>query len=715
LLVTYRPGYRPPWMERSYASQLTLPALSPEDSRIVIGSVMDRLSTELTDTLLGKAEGNPFYLEELARAFRDQTEASNAAVPDTIQGLILARIDRLPEDAKWLLQTASVLGRQVSRRLLTAVWDEPALLDEQLNTLTRLEFLTELPDTDEPAYTFRHVLTQEVAYQSLVTPRRRAVHAAAGRVLEDLYPEGTHDGLLAHHFHAAGDLERALRYHRGAAEAARRVYAGREAVEHYTGALEVARLLGDAGDRDVRRGLHLQRGRVYAETGDARRARADFEAALTEARVAGDSIVAMQALSELGFLLAGAANYEEGLRSLRDAYQLAEQLANRKEQVAILSRLSIVRTNLLQLAEAVEHAHQARGLARELADERALALALDSLLIASVLLGDLQAADETGAQLVALHRSRGDLWYLQFALHLWSYCAKGAGRWDDATARLDEALSINRQIGDRGNEPLHLAEACWIQRSRGDYGHALATGTRAVTLATELEHHEWVAWSETTLGWTLCDIGAIGQAADHLERGLAAAQQAGSAFHQLNLTAQLAEVLFRTGVVERARTLADETEALLSRATLPPGMAVVESFRAYAALAAVRGGTGGEAQAERLLTSLLVAARGAAWHEAIATAALGLSRYRAAGGDAVAAEHACREALEAARRGGLPGLAWLAHAAFAALDDARRATERAQRHRREAMSIVDTLAASLTDASLREEFRRGARSWIETG
>ena len=194
LLGTYRPGYRPPWVEKSYAMQVALRPLAPRDSLVVVHSVAPReqLSDHLAQMILAKAEGNPFFLEELTRVVVEQGELqADMAVPDTIQGVLTARIDRLPDAAKRLLQTASALGREFSLRLLGTIWEGPSALEPLLGELQRLEFVYEHTEADEPIYVFKHVLTQEVAYGSLLHERRRALHARIVETIETLYAEAS--------------------------------------------------------------------------------------------------------------------------------------------------------------------------------------------------------------------------------------------------------------------------------------------------------------------------------------------------------------------------------------------------------------------------------------------------------------------------------------------------------------------------------------------
>ena len=213
LLVTYRSGYRPPWIEKSYATQIPLSRLNEQESREVVRAVLQRTDTpdDLVGAVLGKAEGNPLFLEELARSVMEHPDVT---VPDTIQGVLMARIDRLPEEHKRLLQTASVLGRELDLPPLARVWGNDDSLLPLLADLKRWELFYEEPTAEEPRYLFKHALTQEAVYQTLLKSRRQALHAKAGQAFEDLHAGRLEDvyDRLAYHYSAAGDAPRAVRY-----------------------------------------------------------------------------------------------------------------------------------------------------------------------------------------------------------------------------------------------------------------------------------------------------------------------------------------------------------------------------------------------------------------------------------------------------------------------------------------------------------------------
>jgi class 3 adenylate cyclase/tetratricopeptide (TPR) repeat protein len=251
LLVTYRSGYRPRWLEKSYATQISLPRLNPGESRQVVESVLRQstLRDDLIEAALMKAEGNPFFLEELVRSL---LESPDVSVPDTIQGVLLARIDRLPEENKRLLQAASVLGREFPLALLAGIWEggDPGSL---LADLKRWEFLYEELTSAEPRCFFKHGLTQEAVYQTLLAGRRQALHAAAGQAFERLYADRLEDvyDRLAYHYSEADDPEKAVFYLIRFAGRAAGSYAHAEAAQALREALGHAGRLAN-GQRDRR-------------------------------------------------------------------------------------------------------------------------------------------------------------------------------------------------------------------------------------------------------------------------------------------------------------------------------------------------------------------------------------------------------------------------------------------------------------------------------
>src|SRR5215470_6331318 len=248
-VVTYRPGYEPPWLNKSFATQLSLPPLSDEDSLKVAQSVLPgvTLPTAVEAVILTKAEGNPFFLEELALSIQDGVSlGGHLAVPDTVQGVLMSRIGRLAETEQSLLQSASVIGKDVPLPILAAVAELPEeALGQALRQLSTAEFLYEINSFPEIKYRFRHALTHEVAYESLRPAPRRHLHARIVAAIEALHPDRLSEDVDRLAYHATqGELwEKSVDYSRRAAAKAAARSAHSQAIAYLEQSLEALRNL----------------------------------------------------------------------------------------------------------------------------------------------------------------------------------------------------------------------------------------------------------------------------------------------------------------------------------------------------------------------------------------------------------------------------------------------------------------------------------------
>jgi predicted ATPase/DNA-binding winged helix-turn-helix (wHTH) protein len=255
LLTTYRPGYQPPWAMTAPAMQVALSPLGARDSQHIVQGMLGRqqIPAAMLQQIVAQANGNPLFLEELAQAVREQSTATlPQTVPDTLQAVLAARLDRLPADAKRLLQAAAVIGSEMAEPLLAALFELPEdLLGQQLQLLQAGEFLYQTRLAPVPVYTFKHALIREAAYQSLVTPIRQHYHGRIAQVLMERFPETvtTRPELLAHHYTEAGLGEQALGYWYSAGEHAMQRSAHTEAIRHFTKGLEVLKTLPDTPTR----------------------------------------------------------------------------------------------------------------------------------------------------------------------------------------------------------------------------------------------------------------------------------------------------------------------------------------------------------------------------------------------------------------------------------------------------------------------------------
>ena len=261
LLVNYRPEYQHGWGSKTYYTQLRLDPLPPTSAEEFLHALLgdDPSLAPLTPLLIARTGGNPFFLEESVRtlvetgvlvgerrAYRLAQPLDSLQVPATVQAVLAARIDRLPPEDKRLLQTAAVIGTEVPWPLLQAIADVPEeALHQGLTRLQAAEFLYEARLFPELEYTFKHALTHEVAYGSLLQERRRTLHARIVEAIEGLYADRLTDQVerLAHHA-VRGELwDKALAYCRQAGEKAMARSAYREAVGYFEQALSALQQL----------------------------------------------------------------------------------------------------------------------------------------------------------------------------------------------------------------------------------------------------------------------------------------------------------------------------------------------------------------------------------------------------------------------------------------------------------------------------------------
>jgi class 3 adenylate cyclase/tetratricopeptide (TPR) repeat protein len=653
LLLNLRPERdHPAWALREEAlrtsahraREIALEPLGGDVGRELLAALVgaETLPAELERRLLDRAEGNPFYLEELVRSMVDSgsLRRSNGEwsfdrevpvdIPETVEKVVLARIDRLSPPAQELVGVAAVLGRQFPVPLLEVV-SQPAELDDPLRELQAAELLRDAQRWPVPFVAFTHTLIQEAAYRGLLKRRRQELHAAAVAAIEGMYAERLDEfaGMAAHHAASAGDHRGALDLHRRAASAAERVYALAEAAEHCTAALAAAAELQLDESDDVVRELFASRGRDYFMIGDLEPARADLERAQAAAEAYGDAETRAQAALDL-------AGYWRSA-DFRKATELMEEIAADGDalpagvRINVLARLAIQYVNELRFDRAAETADEALALAEDRGDELAVAQALDAQKLVALHVGDIDRLEAITTRLRRTLEAQFDeaprdtAYYLSWVLLESGFVPLARGDHDAAIALFTEALELTRKMGARFQEALFVDALCWAHRSKGDYARAIELGHEAVELAPPAETVEWSSWVHATLGWTLLEAGDAATAAETLERGLETAREGRAPAQILRCTALLAWARAELGDVDAARSLRGECAQLLETVGIPPGGAWLFGAHVYVAAGRVDLALGEPQRAIELLQPIAAAAERSGWIEALnsATALIG--------------------------------------------------------------------------------------------
>ena len=526
---------------------LRLDPLGAEESEVLVGNLLhlEALPQGLRDRILGQGEGNPFYVEEIIRSLINEgaivedevtghwqaTQViAKVQIPDTLQGLLMARIDRLQMETKRVLQMASVIGRVFLYRVLDTIAEDERRLDDRLLTLQREELIRERARLPELEYIFKHELTREAAYNGLLKRERRVFHQKVAEALEQLFLEHIEKQveLLAYHWERAEELEKAIHYLLQAAERAARLYANEEAITLYTKAIELAGK-DSLGIVSLTR-LHRGRGLVNERMGEFDQAHADHKITLKLARTAGEHQVEWQALLDMGRLW-GSRDYKR----TRDYFEEALELSRRMDDPGVLAGslnwMGNWFTNAENPLKAAEYHQEALDIVESLKDRRELANTLDLLGVAHLMGSDLTASVRYYNRAIALFRELNDRSRLVSCLTgraattsmLAFLASSSAAPSPDATSDSIEALRISEEIGAVTGEAWAYWAQGMIHLVHGEFGQARRVLQKGLLIASEIGHREYVVGNRFSLGILNIELFAPNQARGQLENALSLA------------------------------------------------------------------------------------------------------------------------------------------------------------------------------------------------
>jgi class 3 adenylate cyclase/tetratricopeptide (TPR) repeat protein len=351
MLTAYRPEAEPPWTKGAHYRQLGLQTLSAKSSVRLVRNILGdpKLDPNLEEKIVAKTGGNPFFVEEIVRELLErgdvlqkgdryvsQKPIDQLNIPSSVQGVLAARMDRLSEDLKQTMQVASVIGRDFAYKILRSIMQLGDELRGHLTNLVGVEVLYEKALYPELEYIFKHALTQEVAYDSLLKQRRREIHGRIARTIEELYADRLeqHYELLAHHWELSDSPDRSIEYLVLAGEKSNRNQAANATVDFYTRALKQLEKVGKVSD------INLM----------------------------------MQIRAGLADSLHSMGKIEEGFENYQEAMRLAEESEDQPKLLEILSYIPALIYNTTLKDNTPHICERGLELARNLGDEGAEAI-----------------------------------------------------------------------------------------------------------------------------------------------------------------------------------------------------------------------------------------------------------------------------------------------------------------------------------------------------
>ena len=555
LLVNYRPEYRQEWGGKTYYTQLRLTPLGQAEAeellRFLLGSAPGL--TRLKALILERTEGTPFFMEEVVQTLAEEgalsggrgnynleTTPTELHISPTVQGVLAARIDRLTAEEKGLLQQLAVIGRQFPASLVKQVVSQTE--DEVYRLLSSLqtkEFLYEQPAFPESEYLFKHALTQDVAYGTVLQERRKTLHERTGQAMEGLYRTSVSDHYseLAHHYSRSENAEKAVEYLSLAGHQAVQRTANNEAIGHFTTAIELLQTLPDSPSRSqhelalqVALGVPLMATKSWAAP--------EVENVYLRARELCEQV---GETPETFPVLWGLWSFYVSRAAHKAAHELGEhllRLAHSQQDPALLLEahyaMGATLFNLGELASARTHLEHGSVL-YDSPQHHSLAFIYGSL--------------DPG--LACLCGTAGGLWHLGYP--------------EQALKRSDEALTLAHTLSHPNSLAYALSFAARLHLYRGE-GHAVQDRAEALmALSTEQEFPHWLAEGTISRGWALAEQGHGAEGCGLIREGLAALQATGVEVFQSRYLALLAETYGKAAQIEDGLSTVAEALAFVQR------------------------------------------------------------------------------------------------------------------------------------------------------
>ena len=661
-------------------TELHLRDLSPQQSRRLMEALLpiEAIPAAVTEQILAQAQGNPLFLEEMVRSlidaglvyhdgagWRARAEISGVAVPESVQSIILSRVDRLEANAKQVLQRAAVIGRLFRRRLLGQLMPLEAELDRALTELEDRMLIYEDRAIPEEEYSFQHVLTQQTVYQNMLRRQRAELHRQVAAAMERLYGDSLEEYYeqLAAHYTQGEAWHEALHYLMKAGDKATAAYANQEAQDFYARASAVCEALGEAAVATAA-SVAQKRGFVTFGMGDLPGAQADFDRMLRAARACQDRRLEGLALGYRGMVEFFDRTFEKAEETLRAALAVA---AEGCDEVRLLASawLSVLYLTINRPADAAPLMRVVEELAPKVDDPFSQAW---GGLIAGMVPYWAGRFDEA---LAVLERWRAPATANVATLLLCEWVEAliraSKGEYQQALALLEDILETSRRTGDVSCWACTLNTLGWVYGELQDHQRALEWNTHGLTAAQEMNDPECESNARLNLGDSLLALGRLDEAEAHFVQTQCEHRQGSCPpqdrwalwLYRQHLCHSYGELWLARGDEDQARACADECLRL----------------------AEATGRRKNIVKARRLRGQVLLAQ-----------------------GKPAEAEPELEAALQIAWQVGNPPQLWKTLVALGDLRTAQGRPADACQAYRDALQIIEGVAAALSGASVRETF-----------
>jgi class 3 adenylate cyclase/tetratricopeptide (TPR) repeat protein len=551
LILAYRSEYSHPWGSQSYYINVSLNHLQSEASANLIASILSdkKVSSKIHSFIYNRTSGNPLFLEEMTHTLLENDiiaasdehyvlnkQISEMKIPDTIQGIISSRIDHLEDDLKGIIQVAAVIGRDFAYRILQTITDSHDTLKTTLLDLQRSEFIYEKRVLPELEYFFKHALTQEVAYNSILSRKRQDIHGKIGHTIEEIYGERLEEfyEVLAYHYGKSRNTAKAVEYLSLSGDKCTRIHSLWEAFRFYRDAIDLIKGQADSEENNRK---HL--------------------------RVLLQMSIPMRLLSYP----------DESLRILQEGEAVAEKVGDRRSLTQIYSIIGHCHALTGTPFDAIRYSENSFEEARKIGDIELMAPIACDLSTAYQSSGEHSKVAAFLPKVLELlekenkeKESFGKPFNVYSSLHVYYGFSKIIlGEFEEGRRILDKGLQFAKQIND-------LCAVALIELGHGHLYNIRREGREAVKhlensirLAEEVDYLTILGLGWTSLGWAQYLMGRKDVAIESIEKGMQLQLESGTKFNHSLPYYYLSYIYLIENELEKAKKLIDQALSLAQR------------------------------------------------------------------------------------------------------------------------------------------------------
>ncbi len=679
LVLTYRPDYNHTLGERTYYNRLSLSNLLPEEGVALASGMLQVtiLPEDLHQLISRKGEGNPFYIEEVINSLLEsgvlQRENGTYAlkqpidqirVPDTIQEVILSRIDRLEHQTREAIQLASVIGREFTFRLLDRISDVEVKLEERLEKLKVLELIYQKAYFPELSYMFKHALTQDVAYSTLLLERRRVLHGIIGTAIEKLYaderlPEQYE--VLAYHYFEGAIWEKALEYQLKSAHKSTAAFGNQDALAYFDRALQVHKEMENPPEKMLIE-IYSGRAKIYFGMSEFIKSVDNYNLLREVASSIGNRSLEGQAL-------AGAAH----------SYVWAHEFVKAKSM-----------------------AREALAIAEENEDDRVKTVGIYVLNFIDAITGNLKNAENKALKSVQISQKTNQPNYETWG-YVWETLIHS---WRGQYTQAHEFGREGTKVAERHRLGFQLVHVRWCDTlalaGHGHYKEAITIMNDSIALCERMSEKVIQSRCWNTLGWVYNELCDWERANEYNHKGLDFALTFGDSEIILNAKINLADSAFGIGNHDQARKMLEDIYASLPQEHEWMKWRITQ--RLTHSLGEIVFEEGNENRALDLANECLALAEPTESRKNIVKGQRLRGQVFLAQGKLKEAEKEFLKALNIAEQIGNPPQLWKTFVAMGDLRQAQKRKNDALDAYHNALSVIEKVAAGLDDKSLKNTF-----------